>query len=143
MEPDTPGRCEIPQGLRAQMIFPPGIVGTGNGAGGLKRYDCMLISEGFSRCIEKVRLVDEVGTAPHTPVEAVFHQDLSNLHFLTFRKPPRVPTKQVVGPMAGPAKVWQYVDTLAESAILLSARGDAPSTQDAIDNLYRHRANQC
>ncbi len=97
------------------------------------QIDFFFVHNEMAAGIQSVTVIEEAGTAPHLPVRIVFRPRLTSARSLVLRRPPRMGTERVFGPIPAPP-CWAAVQRAAADILADVRRPDF-----IIDEGFRER----
>ncbi len=134
MEPPELAATEFEQEIWAVAMCPATARGTFRTGSGSSMLDYFIVSHRTAAAIHSVTTIEGTGVKGHTPVLLTFRAKATALKALHLRRPPRLATEMVYGPIP-PAPDWAEAKAAAAAA-MEAARGGSAGTQALLDAAY-------
>ncbi len=121
------------------VLHPSTRRGTFRTARSASLLDYFVVSTRTAAAVDKVEALEAAGIKGHVPVRLTFKPRATTVRALQLRKPPRLQTERVYGPLPPPPD-WRAPQAAAEAA-LTAARQRRDDTQLLLDEAYRQWAD--
>jgi hypothetical protein len=134
MEPPEFAATGFEQEVGAVAMYPATLRGTFRAGGRSSMLDYFVISRRTAAAVHSVRVAEGTGVKGHVPVILTFKARTTALKALHIRRPPRMGTERVCGPIPV-APCWSEARAAAQAA-LQAARSGSGATQALLDDAY-------
>ncbi len=102
MEPPDFAATGFAEQMDAAVLYPSTGRGTFRTARSASLIDYFVVSSRTAAAVQRVEAIEASGVKGHTPVQATFRPEVTTLRALHLRKPPRLGSERVVGPIPPP-----------------------------------------
>ncbi len=107
-DPGEVARLGFAQRTSASLVASRNPRGTCRSSTSTSEIDFFFIRNELTPGLRSVEVVEGAGTAPHLPVRVTFHPRLTSARSLVLRRPPRMGTERIFGPLPRPP-CWDEV----------------------------------